>query len=87
MAIQRRDTKEWAIPGGMRDPGEVITKTLIREFAEEALSHPIKFDKSDKITSTDDQKHLHNIKENLDKKLELFFRNGTQVPEYFFFTI
>jgi uncharacterized protein YaaR (DUF327 family) len=66
----------------MRDPGEVITKTLIREFAEEALSHPIKFDKSDKIHSTDEQKHLH--KENLDKKLELFFRNGTQVPKYFF---
>ncbi len=57
MAIQNPDTKEWAIPGGMRDPGEVITNTLIREFAKQAL------------------------------KIELFFRNGTQVPEYFFFTV
>jgi hypothetical protein len=57
VAIQNPDTKEWAIPGGMRDPGEVITNTLIREFAKQAL------------------------------KIELFFRNGTQVPEYFFFTV
>lgn len=38
VAIQRNDTKEWAIPGGMVDPGEVVTKTLQREFGEEALN-------------------------------------------------
>lgn len=37
VAIQRRDTGEWAIPGGMVDPGEVVTTTLKREFLEEAL--------------------------------------------------
>ena len=38
VAIRRRDTKEWALPGGMVDPGERVTKTLWREFAEEALN-------------------------------------------------
>jgi len=38
VAIQRRDTGEWAIPGGMVDPGEMITSTLKREFMEEALN-------------------------------------------------
>lgn len=38
MAIQRRDSGEWAIPGGMVDPGETVTNTLKREFIEEALN-------------------------------------------------
>lgn len=38
IAIQRRDTGEWAIPGGMVDPGEIVTSTLKREFMEEALN-------------------------------------------------
>jgi ADP-ribose pyrophosphatase len=38
VAIQRRDTGEWAIPGGMVDPGEMVTSTLKREFMEEALN-------------------------------------------------
>lgn len=38
VAIQRRDTGEWAIPGGMVDPGEKVTLTLKREFTEEALN-------------------------------------------------
>ncbi|PSN41282.1 ADP-ribose pyrophosphatase [Blattella germanica] len=38
VAIQRRDTGEWAIPGGMVDPGEKVTSTLKREFMEEALN-------------------------------------------------
>ncbi|KAK9752592.1 NUDIX domain [Popillia japonica] len=37
-AIQRRDNNEWAIPGGMVDPGETVTATLKREFQEEALN-------------------------------------------------
>ena len=36
--IQRHDTNEWAIPGGMVDLGEEIGQTLIREFMEEALN-------------------------------------------------
>uniref|UniRef100_A0A8R1DL49 Nudix hydrolase domain-containing protein n=1 Tax=Caenorhabditis japonica TaxID=281687 RepID=A0A8R1DL49_CAEJA len=38
VAIQRRDTGEWAIPGGMVDAGEQVSQTLRREFAEEAMS-------------------------------------------------
>jgi len=35
IAIKRNDTGDWAIPGGMVDPGERFTKTLKREFLEE----------------------------------------------------
>lgn len=37
VAIKRRDNGEWAIPGGMIDPGEAVSETLKREFTEEAL--------------------------------------------------
>ena len=36
VAIQRRDTGEWALPGGMVDPGEKVSVTVRREFMEEA---------------------------------------------------
>jgi len=38
VAILRGDCHEWAIPGGMVDPGEQVSATLKREFGEEALS-------------------------------------------------
>jgi len=38
VAIQRHDTGEWAIPGGMVDPNEHVSATLKREFTEEALN-------------------------------------------------
>ncbi|XP_058465432.1 ADP-ribose pyrophosphatase, mitochondrial [Malaya genurostris] len=37
-AIERHDCGEWAIPGGMVDPGEIVSATLKREFMEEAMS-------------------------------------------------
>ncbi|XP_031352845.1 ADP-ribose pyrophosphatase, mitochondrial isoform X1 [Photinus pyralis] len=37
-AIKRRDSDEWALPGGMVDPGEHVSSTLQREFLEEALN-------------------------------------------------
>jgi len=38
VAIQRRDTQEWAIPGGMVDAGENVSLTLKREFGEETMN-------------------------------------------------
>jgi ADP-ribose pyrophosphatase len=38
VAIQRTDSGEWALPGGMVDPGEVVKTTLKREFMEEAMN-------------------------------------------------
>ena len=40
VCIRRRDTSEFAIPGGMVDRQERITETLQREFIEEALNFP-----------------------------------------------
>ena len=36
VAIRRRDTGDWAIPGGMVDMGESVSVTMRREFTEEA---------------------------------------------------
>ncbi|CAF4488653.1 unnamed protein product [Rotaria socialis] len=41
VTIQRKDTKEWALPGGMVDPGEHISSTVKREFQEEAMQDGI----------------------------------------------
>ncbi|KAM9843840.1 ADP-ribose pyrophosphatase, mitochondrial [Aulostomus maculatus] len=38
VSIKRKDCGEWAIPGGMVDPGEQVSVTLLREFSEEALN-------------------------------------------------
>lgn len=38
VAIQRKDSGEWALPGGMVDTGEVVSSTLKREFMEEAMN-------------------------------------------------
>jgi len=37
VAILRNDGGGWAIPGGMVDPGELVSRTLKREFGEEAM--------------------------------------------------
>lgn len=38
ISIERKDCKQWAIPGGMVDAGEQLSATLKREFGEEALN-------------------------------------------------
>jgi len=64
IAIQRKDSGEWALPGGMVDCGEVISTTLKREFMEEAMNL---LDKSDKDA----------VK--IEKQIEEVFKEGTEV--------
>ena len=56
IAIQRFDTKEWAIPGGMVETGETVSETLRKEINEEACNNMDTNDASkeiDKILSKD----------------------------------
>merc|ERR1719189_3146489 len=64
VSIQRRDTSEWALPGGMVDPGEHVSVTLRREFMEEALD-------SGTLGSKD--------KDTIEKQLKTFFDNGKEI--------
>lgn len=64
ISILRKDSGEWAIPGGMVDPGELVTATLKREFAEEALN-----------SLEADEKN----KNALLKKVDKFFEDGSEV--------
>lgn len=64
VSIERSDTNEWAIPGGMCDAGEKVSNTMKREFMEEALNS---------LQMTD--KQLEDYK----WKLNEFFSGGVEV--------
>jgi len=64
VSIQRKDSGDWAIPGGMIDPGELVSKTLQREFGEEALNT---------LDMSDDEKNQ------ILKLVATFFQNGVEV--------
>ncbi|XP_011506020.1 PREDICTED: ADP-ribose pyrophosphatase, mitochondrial [Ceratosolen solmsi marchali] len=64
VSIQRRDSGEWALPGGMVDPGEKVTATLLREFMEEAMNSLEK-----------NQSELENAKQ----CMERFFERGEEI--------
>ena len=51
LCIQRGDTKEIALPGGMVDPNEEVSLTLKREFIEEALNGKIQESELDEFFS------------------------------------
>jgi len=38
IAVRRKDTGQWALPGGMVEPGDTVSDTLKKEFGEEALN-------------------------------------------------
>ncbi|XP_023932559.1 ADP-ribose pyrophosphatase, mitochondrial-like [Lingula anatina] len=64
VAIQRKDSGEWAIPGGMVDAGERVSVTLKREFAEEAMNS---------LEANSEEK------EKIKKSLETLFSKGVEV--------
>ncbi|XP_060803532.1 ADP-ribose pyrophosphatase, mitochondrial [Amyelois transitella] len=66
VAIKRGDTGEWALPGGMVDPGEKVTTTAVREFQEEAMNAL--------VMSKEER-------EEWTKKFEKFFSEGEVVYE------
>ncbi|XP_041979420.1 ADP-ribose pyrophosphatase, mitochondrial-like isoform X2 [Aricia agestis] len=64
VAIKRRDTGEWALPGGMVDPGEKISTTAIREFEEEAMNS---------LETSESEKEIWRI------KFKEFFSTGIEI--------
>ncbi|KAK2583048.1 hypothetical protein KPH14_009086 [Odynerus spinipes] len=64
VAVQRRDCKEWAIPGGMVDPGETVSTTLKREFMEEAMN----------LLESNNAKRSE-----METSINQFFQNGTEI--------
>ncbi|KAI5637233.1 NUDIX domain-containing protein [Phthorimaea operculella] len=64
VVIKRRDTGEWALPGGMVDPGERVAAAAIREFQEEATNS---------LQMTDDQKQFWKL------EFAKFFSGGKEI--------
>ncbi|KAJ8731301.1 hypothetical protein PYW07_004465 [Mythimna separata] len=64
VVVKRRDTGDWALPGGMVDPGEKVSATAIREFQEEAMNS---------LELGEDQKLA------LNQRFEKFFQEGDVV--------
>jgi ADP-ribose pyrophosphatase len=64
VSIQRKDTNEWAIPGGMVDPGEQVSVTVRREFMEEAL---------DSTTASEEKK------KEMEAMVGAFFSKGDEI--------
>ncbi|CAH0564146.1 unnamed protein product [Brassicogethes aeneus] len=62
--VQRRDNGQWALPGGMVDPGEKVSETLKREFLEEAMNS---------LEATEEQRKVDS------EIVENFFKNGVEI--------
>jgi ADP-ribose pyrophosphatase len=62
VAIKRKDTGAWAVPGGMVDAGDTVSLTLKKEFGEEALNS----------IEMDEEK-----KSQVRKSLDELFKHGT----------
>ncbi|XP_063395977.1 ADP-ribose pyrophosphatase, mitochondrial-like isoform X1 [Mytilus trossulus] len=66
VSIQRRDNGEWAIPGGMVEPGSLVSATIKQEFGEEAMNSL--------EMSEEEKKEMHD-------KIEDFLSHGDKVYE------
>lgn len=64
IAIQRRDNQQWAIPGGMVEPGEHVSETLRKEFTEEALA---------KLNMSEEKR------KQISDRIAYLFKNGVEV--------
>ena len=58
VAIQRGDTGEWAIPGGMVNRGDTVSLTLRKEFNEEALGNTLSTDDEEYSSGVHDCSHV-----------------------------
>eukprot|EP00731_Ephydatia_muelleri_P023488 Em0015g1071a len=64
VAIKRKDTGTWAIPGGMVEAGDTVSATLKKEFGEEAMNSI--------EASEEEKKHTEEL-------IAELFHSGTQV--------
>nr|6CO7_A Chain A, Predicted protein [Nematostella vectensis]6CO7_B Chain B, Predicted protein [Nematostella vectensis]6CO7_C Chain C, Predicted protein [Nematostella vectensis]6CO7_D Chain D, Predicted protein [Nematostella vectensis] len=64
VAIQRKDNNQWAIPGGMVEPGQLVTQALKAEFGEEAMA---------KLNVSQEEK------ERIAKQIERLFQQGQEI--------
>lgn len=64
VAIKRKDNGQWAIPGGMVEPGDTVSATLKKEFGEEAMNS---------LSLSEEER------QQLEQKLDGLFGKGTEV--------
>eukprot|EP01102_Stenamoeba_stenopodia_P014840 TRINITY_DN4986_c0_g1_i3.p1 TRINITY_DN4986_c0_g1~~TRINITY_DN4986_c0_g1_i3.p1 ORF type:complete len:219 (+),score=57.77 TRINITY_DN4986_c0_g1_i3:1-657(+) len=64
VAIKRKDNGEWAIPGGMVEPGDTVSVTLKKEFGEEALNS---------LSASEEERAK------LEKEIDELFSHGVEV--------
>jgi ADP-ribose pyrophosphatase len=89
VAIQRADTGEWAIPGGMVNAGDTVSTTLRNEFNEEALGNTLGTGDEEyasgehdcsKVKSKEDSDYVAKIAA-LQGEVDKLFNGGTKVYE------
>jgi ADP-ribose pyrophosphatase len=75
VCIRRKDTNEYAIPGGMVEKKEKVTDTLQREFHEEVLNFP-------DLDEVNKQKLLSTIKDIFEQGGERIYCGYVDDPRY-----
>jgi ADP-ribose pyrophosphatase len=79
-AIQRGDTGEWAIPGGMVEKGSTVSTTLRNEFNEEALGNSLGTDNDEYGKSKEDPIYIAKIN-SLKHEVDKLFNEGKVIYE------